>query len=165
MKHPKNKHKQARIYLIAGLISSILMLVLPVLVWAKLGDPGIESGQLKTSGGLIGILKMKAWSPYAAGAGIGVLSWFAFLLSDHPLGVSTAFAKTSGMLEKSLRGDKVLKRDYYQRFVPNIDWEWMLVTGLLCGAFFSAQLANDFALNFLPLYGQSALTPAGCGAG
>lgn len=97
-----------------------------------------------------GLLVTKAWSPYLAGAGIGILSWFAFLLSDHPLGVSTAFAKSSGMIEKALRGDKALQKKYYQRFEPEIDWEWMLVLGLLIGAFLSAWLSGSFRLEFTP---------------
>lgn len=105
---------------------------------------------LDAASGLTGLLSMKAWSPYVAGAGIGILSWFAFLLSDHPLGVSTAFAKTSGMIEKALRGEQTLLREYYQRFVPAIDWEWMLVIGLLIGAFLSAGLSGDFMLTFTP---------------
>lgn len=105
---------------------------------------------LDAASGLSGLLSMKTWSPYVAGAGIGILSWFAFLLSDHPLGVSTAFAKTSGMIEKAFRGERTLQREYYQRFVPAIDWEWMLVTGLFIGAFLSAGLSGDFMLTFTP---------------
>jgi hypothetical protein len=40
------------------------------------------------------ILTDKSWSPYAVGAGIGALSWFAFVSADHPLGISTAFETT-----------------------------------------------------------------------
>ncbi|MFA5699702.1 MAG: YeeE/YedE thiosulfate transporter family protein [Desulfuromonas sp.] len=150
MKRSNNNHRLLRAFFIATITLFSLILALPALALAQTDAAGADPAQLKASGGMIGFLTMKAWSPYAAGAGIGILSWFAFLLSDHPLGVSTAFAKTSGMLEKSLRGDQVLKRDYYQRFVPGIDWEWMLVAGLLCGAFLSAQLAHDFTLSFLP---------------
>ncbi len=49
-------------------------------------------------------LTMERWSPYAVGVGIGILSWIAFVLSDKPIGCSTAFARTSGMIEKLLRG-------------------------------------------------------------
>ena len=28
---------------------------------------------------------MKSWSPYVVGAGIGVLSWFAFAMADNIL--------------------------------------------------------------------------------
>ena len=70
-----------------------------------------------TSSAASGLLAMKSWSPYLAGAGIGILSWFAFLLSDHPLGVSTAFAKTSGMIEKAVRGDRETTRTLDRRLV------------------------------------------------
>lgn len=42
------------------------------------------------------------WSPYAVGFGIGLLSCLAFLLSDKPLGCSTAFARTGGIVTASL---------------------------------------------------------------
>ena len=44
-------------------------------------------------------LTQATWSPYVAGAGIGILSWLAFLLSDKGIGCSTAFARTAGMIE------------------------------------------------------------------
>ncbi len=104
---------------------------------------------------------MKRWSPYAAGAGIGVLSWLAFLLSNHPLGVSTAIARTSGMIEKPLGEERVTEKAYYQKFPPEIDWEWMLVAGLLVGAFLSAVLSGDFMPESVPamweqMFGNSA---------
>ena len=45
---------------------------------------------------------MASWSPYIAGAGIGILIWLAFLLSDSPLGSSTAYAKTAGKVESAI---------------------------------------------------------------
>jgi uncharacterized membrane protein YfcA len=78
-------------------------------------------------------LKMARWSPYAVGIGIGMLSWLAFLLSNKAIGCSTAFARTSGMLERLFRGRKTLDKAYYQKFVPEIDWEWMLVVGVVIG--------------------------------
>jgi hypothetical protein len=54
-------------------------------------------------------LSVSIWSPYLVGVGIGVLSWLAFLLSDHPIGASTAFAKSAGMIEKALRGPDVIR--------------------------------------------------------
>ncbi len=90
------------------------------------------------------------WSPYAVGIGIGVLSWFAFLLSDKPIGCSTAFARTSGMIERLFRGDKVLEKPYYRKVVPNVDWGWMLVVGIVIGAFISAQLSGVFQALWVP---------------
>jgi uncharacterized protein len=95
-------------------------------------------------------LFMKQWSPYAVGIGIGILSWFTFLLSDKPIGCSTAFTRTSGMLERFLRGTKTTQRPYYVKFPPTVDWEWMLVVGILVGSFVSAKLSGQLQLQWIP---------------
>jgi len=95
-------------------------------------------------------LKMAQWSPYAVGIGIGVLSWLAFLLSDKPIGCSTAFSRTSGMVERLFRGSKVAEKPYYKKFTPTVDWEWMLVIGILVGAFISAKLSGEFRATWAP---------------
>lgn len=95
------------------------------------------------------LLRMAAWSPYAAGAGIGVLSWLAFLLSDRPLACSTSFARTGGMLERLL-GGKPGEREYYRKFTPEIDWQWMLVAGVFTGALLSSVLSGEFQLSSVP---------------
>jgi hypothetical protein len=95
-------------------------------------------------------LKMAQWSPYAVGIGIGVLSWLAFLLSDKPIGCSTAFSRTSGMVERLFRGSRVAEKPYYKKFAPTVDWEWMLVVGILVGAFISAQLSGEFRATWIP---------------
>ena len=46
---------------------------------------------------MVNFLTRKSWSPYVVGAGIGVLSWFAFVSADHPLGISTAFEITAAL--------------------------------------------------------------------
>lgn len=95
-------------------------------------------------------LRMEQWSPYTVGIGIGVLSWLTFVLSDKPIGCSTAFARTSGMIEKLLRGRKVAEKPYYKKFAPTIDWEWLLVVGVIIGAFVSSKLSGRFELNWIP---------------
>ena len=95
-------------------------------------------------------LSMKLWSPYVVGAGIGILSWFTFLLSDKPIGCSTAFARTSGMIEELFRGKAVAERPYYVKFSPTVDWEWMLVGGILIGAFISAKLSGQLQMQWVP---------------
>jgi uncharacterized membrane protein YedE/YeeE len=105
---------------------------------------------------MIEALRDPTWSPYVAGIGIGVLSWLTFLFSDHPLGISTAFAKTAGMIEKALRGPKVAEKLYYQENKPGIDWEWMLVVGVFIGALVSAGISGTFHLQWVPTMWQSA---------
>jgi len=93
---------------------------------------------------------LKIWSPYLVGGGIGILSWFTFLLSNKPIGCSTAFSRTSGMIEQIVTGKSVEKNPYYQKFPAVIDWEWMFVLGIIIGSFLSAKLSNDFSLRFVP---------------
>jgi len=95
-------------------------------------------------------LTMKLWSPYLVGIGIGILSWFTFLLSNKPIGCSTAFARTSGMIERCFIGDKVEEKLYFKEFPAKIDWEWMLVLGIIIGSFLSASLSGEFKLQWIP---------------
>jgi uncharacterized protein len=90
------------------------------------------------------------WSPYVVGIGIGVLSWFTFLISNKALGCSTTFARAAGMIEKAFRGEGVTRRRYYQKVKPVIDWQWMLVVGIVVGAFISAQISGTFELQWIP---------------
>lgn len=95
-------------------------------------------------------LKELRWSPYLVGMGIGILSWFTFLFSGKAIGCSTAFARTSGMIEKLFRGSKVDRKLYYQQFKPVVDWEWMLVVGIVIGSFVSSILSGSFQWRMIP---------------
>lgn len=95
-------------------------------------------------------LSMVSWSPYIVGAGIGILIWSVFLLSDHPLGCSTAYAKTAGMVESAISRGKSEEMPYYQKFTPTIDWYWVLMVGVLIGAFLSAYLSGTFTVLIVP---------------
>ena len=90
------------------------------------------------------------WSPYVAGIGIGILSWFTFLISRKPIACSTTFAKTSGMIEKLFRGKKVDLKPYYQKEKLVVDWQWMLVVGIVIGSLISALLSGDFHWQWIP---------------
>jgi uncharacterized membrane protein YedE/YeeE len=90
------------------------------------------------------------WSPYVVGAGIGILSWFSFLILRNPLSCSTSFAKTSGMIERFFRGKKVEEKEYYQKVKLSINWQWMLVLGMVFGSLLSATLSGDFMWKWVP---------------
>jgi len=88
---------------------------------------------------------------HIVGVGIGILVWLGFLLSNKAIGCSTAYARTFGMLEKAVRGKKVEEKPYYKKFVPEIDWEWMLVLGIVVGAFLSSIISGSFRVEMVPL--------------
>lgn len=84
------------------------------------------------------------WSPYVVGAGIGLLSWFAFATVDRGIGVTTAFEEAAAMALNLLGltnggGD-----------APRVGWEWTLLVGLLVGAWISARLSGDHARETVP---------------
>jgi len=95
-------------------------------------------------------LKRESWSPYIGGAIIGLLSWIAFL-TVAPLGASTSYVRTSGMIEKIFAADHVNSLPYYLKELPMIDWQWMFVSGVLIGAFISALLSGTFYRRFVPV--------------
>ena len=97
------------------------------------------------------------WMPYLVGGCIGLLNCLAFVLSDKPIGCSTAFARSSGMIEKILRGPSVTEKRYYKLFPPFVDWEWMLVIGVLIGSFVSAILSGQFHAEWVPTRWSASL--------
>jgi len=101
-------------------------------------------------------LTSELWSPYVVGLGIGILIWLGFLLSNRAIGCSTAYARTFGMVERLVKGDKVEEKPYYKKFVPKIDWEWMLVLGVLIGALISSLLSGSFRVETVPEIWRSA---------
>jgi uncharacterized membrane protein YedE/YeeE len=90
------------------------------------------------------------WSPYIVGAGIGILSWFTWLISARPIGCSTTFSRLVGMLEHLLRGERALRRPYYEDVKPVVDWQMMLVMGIVIGAAASALLSGDAQGRWVP---------------
>ena len=90
------------------------------------------------------------WSPYVVGASIGVLSWFTWLISSEPIGCSTSFSRIAGMIERLFRGKKVEQKLYYREVKPEIDWQMMLVIGIVIGALISSLLSGDFHWQWIP---------------
>jgi uncharacterized protein len=94
------------------------------------------------------LLTQKSWSPYAVGAAIGVLSWFAFATVNKPLGITTAFEYTAALAQRAALPSFAATNSYYaektrEQKPPKIDWEWMLVVGVFFGAFVSSNLSGD----------------------
>lgn len=100
-------------------------------------------------------LTMKSWSPYIAGAGIGLLSWFAFATADRPIGVTTAFEYSAALAEKAAVPHVEQTNEYFAKKKaegkpPKIDWEWMLVIGVFVGAMISSSLSGDRGAPVVP---------------
>ncbi len=105
---------------------------------------------------MIEYLTMVRWSPYLAGAGIGLVACLAFVFADRPLGCSTAFVKTRGLIGKLISAEKTMAMEYYQEFVPKIDWPFMIIPGIIIGAFISSTLSGSFHILWVPPLWASA---------
>lgn len=90
------------------------------------------------------------WSPYIVGIGIGILSWITLLISKSTLGCSTSFARGAGMLERLFKKKKTPNREYFEEVTPKVDWQFMLVIGIVIGALISALTSRSFKFQIIP---------------
>lgn len=96
------------------------------------------------------------WSPYYAGAGIGILLWCAFFLSGRPIGCSSAFSRAAGLIHAKVSGSVIYESEYYRRLPPRIEWQTMLVLGIVMGSCISAVLSGTFQINLVPPFFAAA---------
>jgi uncharacterized protein len=111
------------------------------------------------------ILEKRSWSPYAVGAGIGVLSWLGFLTAKKPIGITTAFENTAAGLGQRFAPRLSGVNSYLSESedVPKIDWEWMLAAGVALGSWLSSRASGDRHAKHVPdvwasRFGTSTLT-------
>jgi uncharacterized protein len=103
------------------------------------------------------------WSPYAVGSGIGILSWLSFLISGKPIATSTTFARIGGAIENAITNGKAKHRPYYKKIKLQLNWQWMLVIGVVLGSFLSAIISGDFQVGvwvpslWVSSFGDSAI--------
>ena len=92
----------------------------------------------------------KHWSPYVCGALIGILAAATVLFSGKLLGISTAYARISGMLGLILAPDLTKRLEYFKNTKPIIEWEVMLFVGVIIGSFLAAWSGGTIQANLLP---------------
>ncbi|RJQ51335.1 MAG: YeeE/YedE family protein [Nitrospiraceae bacterium] len=103
--------------------------------------------------------KDKGWNPYLAGALTGLVIILSAWSAGQYFGSSTCFVRTAGMIEQLFSAERVAGMDYFIRFVPQIDWQLMFVTGILIGAFISAITSGSFRITSVPDMWQSRFGP------
>ncbi|MEN6610862.1 MAG: YeeE/YedE thiosulfate transporter family protein [Methanoregulaceae archaeon] len=99
---------------------------------------------------MFGFLGEATWSPYIAGAGIGILVCISLLLANRPIGCSSAFVKAWGLLGRLVSRKKVEAKEYYRMVVPAVDWFVMIIPGIIAGAFVSSVLSGTFRVVVVP---------------
>lgn len=97
-----------------------------------------------------------AWSPYVAGALVGVLAVASVLVTTKMLGkaqylgASTTFVRAAGLLQKPFAAGHVDANAYYTKEKVKVDWQFMLVLGILLGALLGALTGRDFRKEAVP---------------
>ncbi len=104
-------------------------------------------------------LRKELWSPYAAGALLGVVGVLAVVLSNSLLGASGAFESIAGMLGKVV-APKLFSNIYFgisgpdgKLMVPGvmtsgITWPVILLVGVFFGGMLGALSSGTFKLRF-----------------
>jgi hypothetical protein len=91
-------------------------------------------------------------SPYVVGAGIGLLETFAFATAKRGLGITTAVENAAALAGRRIAPDAMNINAYVKEReeTPKIDWESLLVTGVLAGSYLAARAAGERPGDALP---------------
>lgn len=88
-----------------------------------------------------------SWSPYAAGAALGLLVTATMAGFGHRLSGAGAAQNLSGYVGRLLAPQSMV----WQHVIPTgMTWDVLVTLGALIGAFVSARFAGDFALRAMP---------------
>jgi uncharacterized membrane protein YedE/YeeE len=102
------------------------------------------------------------WSPYAAGAGLGLTLLATFYIAGRGLGASGAMALVTAESAYSLFPETIRRLKYFSQYVdviaPLINWNLFLLIGLVLGSLTSALVTGNFKFTFDKGGGMSVRT-------
>lgn len=96
------------------------------------------------------------WSPYLAGALLGLLAVFSvyatsqWLDKTNYLGASTTFVRVAGLIEQQVAPEHVAANAYFSKEKVRVDWQMMLVGGIFLGALIGSLTDKSFRLEAVP---------------
>jgi uncharacterized protein len=96
------------------------------------------------------------WSPYLAGALLGLLAIASVIATTQLmgkttfLGASTTFVRAAGMLERAVAPGHVAENEYFTKEKVRVDWQFMLVAGIFLGALVSSMTDRSFKAEGVP---------------
>jgi hypothetical protein len=96
------------------------------------------------------------WSPYLAGALLGLLAIVSvyatttMLGKTNYLGASTTFVRAAGLLERIEAPERVKNNEYFAKEKVRVDWQFMLVLGIFLGALISSAMDKSFKFESVP---------------
>ncbi len=96
------------------------------------------------------------WSPYLAGALVGLLAIVSVVATTQVLGrtsylgASTTFVRAAGLIERAVAPERVSANTYFTETKLVVDWQFMLVVGIVLGALISSLQDRSFKLEGVP---------------
>ncbi len=106
------------------------------------------------------------WSPYLAGALVGVLAIVSVYATTqlmgktNYLGASTTFVRAAGLLERTVFPDRVAANEYFTKEKVRVDWQFMLVIGIFFGALIASTTDKSFKLERVPPIWEERFGPS-----
>ena len=92
------------------------------------------------------------WSPYIAGAGLGLTLLATFVIVGWGLGASSAFSLLTGVGLEKLSPAYAHKLTYFSQYLnveaPLLNWVLFEIMGLFLGALVASLLAGNFRVRF-----------------
>ena len=96
--------------------------------------------------------KNSFWSPYIAGAGLGLTLLATFVIAGWGLGASSAFSLLTGVGLEKLSPAYAHKLTYFSQYLnveaPLRNWVLFEIMGLFLGALVASLLAGNFRVRF-----------------
>jgi uncharacterized membrane protein YedE/YeeE len=90
------------------------------------------------------------WSPYVAGGLSGLVIIVSVLSAGKFFGASTTFVRSAGMLGKYFDPERVSQLEYFIRYLPRFDWQFLFVIGIFLGSLLSALTSDSFKWQGVP---------------
>ena len=87
-------------------------------------------------------LEKGAWSPYLAGGLSGLVIIVSVLNTGQFFGASTSFVRSAGIFGKYFGPERVQQLEYFIRYLPIIDWQFMFVVGIFLGSLVASLLSD-----------------------
>jgi hypothetical protein len=87
---------------------------------------------------------------------VGVLATASVLVSTKVLGkakylgASTTFVRAAGLIEKAVAPEHVENNAYYQAKQVKVDWQFMVLVGILIGSFSASLIDKSFKIERVP---------------
>jgi uncharacterized membrane protein YedE/YeeE len=95
-------------------------------------------------------LEKGAWNPYLAGGLSGLVIIVSVLNTGQFFGASTSFVRSAGIFGKYFGPERVQQLEYFFRYLPIIDWQFMFVIGIFVGSLIASLWSGSFKWQGVP---------------